>query len=459
MELQFFGGAQTVTGSKSMLTIGKHKLLIDCGMFQGLKELRLRNWGALPFDPKHLEAVILTHAHLDHSGALPILTRQGFRGPIFSSQPTRELSEIILKDSARLQEEDADFANRHKYSKHSPAKPLYTLEDAQFALSRFESIPKDRWRETPGRIKFRLTPSSHILGSTFVEIMTDDGQRIVFSGDLGRKNPLLYAPPSTIASADFLILESTYGDRNHQGASAIQTLEKLVHEVQNRGGHLIIPSFAVGRTQELLFLLWKLRTQKRIPHIPIYLDSPMGEAATRIFIENQAWHCLDADDVEKMCSIAHIIHKQDESIRLMRSNTPAIVIAGSGMISGGRVLHHLQERLPDSRNIVLLVGYQAPGTRGRLLKDGASEIKIHGRYVPVRAEIHEVSDLSAHADQSEIISWLKGFERPPRKVFINHGEAQASDALRIKIRDTLGWDCIVARESENYNLESSSCLS
>jgi metallo-beta-lactamase family protein len=457
MEIRFLGGAQTVTGSKTLLTIGGHRLLIDCGLFQGLKELRLKNWNPIPVDPKQIEAVLLTHAHLDHSGALPLLVHQGFRGPIYSSQPTRELAEVILKDSARLQEEDADFANRHGYSKHSPARPLYTLEDAEFALTRFESIPKDRWRETPGRVKFRLLPSSHILGSTFIEIAVKD-TRIVFTGDLGRRNPLLYYPPTQIHEADYLILESTYGDRCHSGASAIDGLEKVINSTYQKGGHLIIPCFAVGRAQELIYLLWQLRNKKKIPRLPIYLDSPMGEAATRIFRENGNWHRLDPDDVASMCSIVTVLQQQKQSIQAMKSEHPSIVIAGSGMISGGRVLHHLAERLPDSRNSVLLVGYQAPGSRGRLLKDGASELKIHGQYVPVHAEIHEISDLSAHADQNEILSWLKNFTRPPKKVFINHGEAQAADALRVKIRDTLKWECVVAREDEPYTLENSSCL-
>jgi metallo-beta-lactamase family protein len=458
MELQFLGGAQTVTGSKSLLTIGGRKLLIDCGLFQGLKELRLKNWKSFPFNPKELEAVLLTHAHLDHSGALPLLTRQGFRGPIYASQPTRDLSEVILKDSARLQEEDADFANRHKFSKHSPAKPLYNLEDAVFAISRFQSIPKDRWRTTPSNIRFRLTPSSHILGSTFVEIVANE-THIVFSGDLGRSNPLLYYPPAHISSADVLILESTYGDRNHPSGQASDALQKIIHETHRRRGQLLIPSFAVGRAQELLFLLWKLQVEKKIPKLPIYLDSPMGEAATRIFHENDQWHRLLPEEVKEMCSIATIVHEQKHSIEIMNSEEPSIVIAGSGMLSGGRILHHLEHRLPDSRNIVLLVGYQAPGTRGRLLKDGVSELKIHGKYIPVRADVREISDLSAHADQSEIIRWLKGFKTPPKKIFINHGEPQASDALRVKIRDSLGWESIVAKENEKYSLEMTSCQS
>jgi metallo-beta-lactamase family protein len=257
--------------------------------------------------------------------------------------------------------------------------------------------------------------------------------------------------------ADVLVLESTYGDRNHPGERASDTLQKIIQDTERRGGHLIIPSFAVGRAQELLFLLWQLQKEQRIPLLPIYLDSPMGEAATQIFRENNPWHRLSPDEVEEMCGIVTIVHEQEQSIRIMNSQDPAIVIAGSGMLSGGRVLHHLEHGLSDPRNTVLLVGYQAPGTRGRLLKDGASELKIHGKYIPVQAEIREISDLSAHADQREIIRWLKGFRTPPQKIFINHGEPQASDALRVKIRDSLGWESIVAKESEIYSLETARC--
>lgn len=456
LSLAFLGGAKTVTGSKFLLTAGKHRFLVDCGLYQGLKELRLRNRAPFSVPPRSIDAVILTHAHLDHSGHLPLLVKEGFRGTIFCTAPTRDLCRIILSDSARLQEEDADFANREKFSKHSPAKPLYTLSDVERALERFSVIEPHEWEELAGGAKFRFRPSSHILGSAFIEF-DYQGRRVVFSGDLGRSQPRLYAPPYFIERADYLVLESTYGDRLHARGPEVVPVEQLLSAVitstLERGGHVIIPSFAVGRAQELLLILSRLKRENRIPDVPIYLDSPMGTHATELLCDYPDWHRLSQSELDELWRVAKIVKTQQESIAIMRAKVPSIVIAGSGMAAGGRVLHHLASKLPDSRNSVLLVGYQAAGSRGRLLHDGAAAVKMHGRYITVRAEIHEIPDLSAHADQGEILAWLRGFKSAPKQVFIVHGEPQAADALRVKVRDELGWQSTVAEIDLSVDLE------
>jgi metallo-beta-lactamase family protein len=451
MKLRFLGGVQTVTGSKTLITTGKHRFLVDCGLFQGIKDLRLRNWRKLDVNARELTAVLLTHAHLDHSGYLPLLVKQGFRGRIYCSSPTRDLAEVILLDSAHLQEEDAEFANRAGFSKHHPAEPLYTQKDVKEALSRFHCVGSGDWETLPGGAKFRLLPSGHILGSTFIEFESDD-KKVVFSGDLGRQNPLLYPAPTRIDSADCLVLESTYGDRTHHFADPKAELALAISEAVSKRGQLIIPSFAVGRVQDLLFLLSQLKAESQLPAVPIYLDTPMGMRATEIFESHPNWHSLNRNEVDAMWEVVSVVQSQQQSIEIMRAEGPAIVIAGSGMVSGGRVLHHLANHLSDPKTSVLLVGYQAAGTRGRLLRDGISEIKIHGKYIPVRATIREISGLSAHADQSETLKWLSGFKSHPSMMLINHGEPQASDALRVKVKDVLGWRCEVPAQDQEYEL-------
>lgn len=455
MKLQFLGGVQTVTGSKTLFQFRKHKILIDSGLFQGLKDLRLKNRAPLPVNPRALDAVLLTHAHLDHCGYLPLLVRDGFRGKIYCSAPTRDLAKMILLDSAKLQEEDAEFANRKGFSKHSPAEALYTHEDVERALEYFQAIPPGKWTPLPGGVQFRLTPSGHILGSTFIELEAG-GKRVVFSGDLGRSNPVLYDPPMRIERADYLVIESTYGDRNHFDAATAEPvrakLARVVRETCERGGQVIIPSFAIGRVQELLYLLSVMKKERSIPDVPIYLDSPMGVNATRIFTDYPSWHHLDRQEIDQLCRATQILGSREESIRVMREASPAVIIAGSGMVTGGRVLHHLSARLGDERSTVLLVGFQAAGTRGRLLRDGAEEVKMHGRYFPVKCQIEELVGLSAHADQGETLQWLRGFREPPKQTFINHGEPQASDTLRVKIRDALGWSSAVPQMGEEFVL-------
>ncbi len=453
MKIRFLGGAQTVTGSKTLLQVGHTKVLIDCGLFQGLKELRLKNWEKFPLSVSDLDAVILTHAHLDHSGYLPALHRAGYRGKIYCSAPTRELSRLILLDSAHLLEEDADFANRHGYSKHHPALPLYDQAEVEKTMDLFQTVRCGKWIDLGHDLSFRLEPSGHILGSTFV-VVRAEGKRIVFSGDLGRMNPILYDPPSEIAEADVLVVESTYGDRNHleERGSVEKKLARVVKETCARGGQLIIPSFSVGRVQELLYLLSVLKQRGDLPEVPVYLDSPMGIKATRIFTEFPEWHRLERGEVDRLCTMTTAVESRAESIGIMREAKPAIIIAGSGMVSGGRVLHHLAARMGDPASTILLVGFQAAGTRGRLLREGATELKMHGRYFPVQCQVETLEGLSAHADQSEILRWMRNFERPPAQVFLNHGEPQALDMLRLKVKDELGWECRIPHLGETFEL-------
>lgn len=449
--IQFLGGAGTVTGSKFLLTVGERKILIDCGLFQGLKELRLQNWAPFPIDPKTIDAVLLTHAHLDHCGYLPLLIRNGFSGPVYCTAPTRDLAKVILNDSAKIQEEDAARANAEGYTKHSPAKPLYTTEDVQKALQRFQVIGIKTWLSITAGVEARFTNSGHILGSALIEVKTPD-QTIAFTGDLGRSEPLMMNPPEFIKNADYLVVESTYGDRLHSPMSPLKELARVVCETVERKGHIIIPSFAVGRTQDVLFLLSTLKQQCQILDIPIFLDSPMGINATEIFSDYPDWHRLSPADVSHLCQSVTMVKSWQQSDELLRMKESSIVIAGSGMMTGGRVLSHLKKRLPDARNSVILVGFQAAATRGSLLRNGIPEVKIHGEYYPVRAKIEEISTLSAHADQGDMIKWLRHFEAPPKKVFIVHGEPQGSDALRVRIQDALGWKCMIPHMNDSVEL-------
>jgi metallo-beta-lactamase family protein len=453
LSIQFLGAAGTVTGSKYLLDNGSSRVLVDCGLYQGLKELRLQNWAPFPVAADSIDAVILTHAHLDHTGYLPLLVRQGFRGPVYATAPTRDLSRLILLDSAHLQTEDADFANRHGYSKHRPAEALYSDEDVRLAMSRFEELPLQTWEEILPGWKLRLQKSGHILGSTFVELEVE-GKRTVFSGDLGRQTPLTLDPPAALKEADYLLIESTYGDRIHPAVSPFNELAKIVADTVSRRGHLLIPSFAVGRTQDLLFLLSRLKKANALPKVPVYLDSPLGIRATSVFAEHSSWHRLTAEDVRDMQELVTLVESPIKSKGLLELEGSSVVIAGSGMLSGGRILHHLRARVGDPKNMVALVGFQPSGTRGRHLKEGAAELKIYGNYYPVRAEVRELTGLSAHADQREILAWLSNFKdgRVPKNTFIVHGEPHSADALRVRIQDSLGWACEVAKPFQKVQL-------
>ncbi len=448
--IRFLGGAGTVTGSKFLLTSvedeKKSFTLIDCGLFQGVKDLRLRNWGAFPENPRLITEVLLTHAHLDHCGYLPMLVKQGFRGRIYCTKPTKDLARVILLDSAKIQEEDADFANRKGFSKHSPALALYTSEDVEKALSLFKTVEPEEWisPRTQG-LKFRFMPNGHILGSASIEVECQS-KKIVFSGDLGRTQPLLFEKGLRLSQANHVVIEATYGDRAHPKMDPAEELRIAVSDVVESGGHLIVPAFAVGRTQDLIFLLSELRRKNQIPAIPVYLDSPMAIRTSEIFTNHPSWHRLDESQINQMEELVTLVRTRDESIGVMRSKDPCVVIAGSGMASGGRVLHHLESKLADPKSIVLLTGYQAAGTRGRFLQEGSPTLKFHGRYVHVRAQIRMIEGLSAHADQIELLDWLSAFVPSKPAISIVHGEPHAADALRVRIQDQLGLHATVAQD-------------
>jgi metallo-beta-lactamase family protein len=441
--LTFLGAAGTVTGSKYLLECAGRRLLIDCGLFQGYKQLRLRNWAKLPVEPADIDAVLLTHAHLDHSGYLPLLVRNGFRGQVYCTEPTRDLCGILLPDSGHLQEKDAAFANRHGFSKHKPALPLYTQEDAERALRLLASRPFDTTFQPVGGISARFLYAGHILGAAMIELHHAGGT-VVFSGDLGRPNSAMFKDPARVTSTDYLVLESTYGDRLHDRRDPEDVLSDIIRRTARRGGSVIIPSFAVGRAQDVLLHLWHLKRDRRIPDLPIFLDSPMAIDASDILRRHPEAHRMTAGDAARALGVAQYIHTQEDSRALdQASHMPKVILSASGMATGGRVLHHLKTYARDPRHTIVFVGFQAGGTRGADMVAGATSVKIHGEFVPVRAEIEIVHSLSAHADAGEILSWLKQFAAAPRRTFITHGEPGASDALRKRIEGELGWSCTV----------------
>jgi len=443
MELRFLGATGTVTGSKYAVTHRGVSLLVDCGLFQGYKQLRLRNWAPLPDPPSSFAAVVLTHAHIDHSGYLPLLVKQGFAGPVWCTRATRDLCELLLPDSARLHEEEAEHANRMGYSKHKPALPLYTREDAHAALARLRTVETGATFSPAEGFEVRLTPAGHILGAASVRVAAG-GRSVLFSGDLGRPNDRIMGPPAGGHDVDTLVLESTYGDRVHDPADPLDALGRVIARTAARGGAVIVPAFAVGRTQSLLYELHLLKASGAIPPLlPVYLDSPMATDVTDIYVRHRNEHRLDAGQCRDMCRVARFVKTVDESRAIDALAFPAVIVAGSGMATGGRVLHHLEHYAPDARSTILFTGYQAGGTRGASLLAGAREIKIHGRYVPVRAEVASIGNLSAHADASEILAWLRTFRRAPTSTFLTHGEPAASDALRRRIGESLGWACVV----------------
>lgn len=458
-KLSFLGGAGTVTGSKYLVESDGRRLLLDCGLFQGWKNLRLRNWAPPPFEPQALDCVVLSHAHLDHSGYLSLLVKNGFRGPVHCTPGTRDLLGVLLIDSAYLQEEDARRANKYGYTKHRPALPLYTQEDARQALTQIQvhAYGESFQAGSIGTTLFRR--AGHILGSATVQldIAGDKGRRLVFSGDLGRWDRPIIRDPEPVPEANVLLVESTYGDRDHATGSDDE-LVRIITETASRGGAIIVPSFAVGRTQELIWTIRKLEDAGRLPLISVFIDTPMGINVTRIYCEHPEDHDIDMKLLmdEKRCPLCcreyNLVRTAEESKALNGRNGPMVIIAGSGMATGGRVLHHLKKRLPDHRNTVLLVGYQAGGTRGRQLQEGAKFVRIHGHDIAVRARVETVDGLSAHADRKDILRWLKTFERPPRKTYVVHGEPEASAALAASIEKELGWSAEVARDGATVDL-------
>ncbi|MCZ4348003.1 MBL fold metallo-hydrolase RNA specificity domain-containing protein [Devosia neptuniae] len=451
LTLTSLGGASTVTGSKHLLTNGDKRILIDCGLFQGFKNLRELNWAPLSVSPSSIDAVVLTHAHLDHSGYLPRLVREGFKGRIYATAATRDVAELILKDSAFLNEKDAEYANRKGFSRHKPALPLYGVRDAERAMEMFTIVPFETAFELPGGAILTFRYAGHILGAASADIEWAD-RRIAFSGDLGRYDDPMLPDPAAIPGADYIVVESTYGNRTHDPANTTEVLGQIVERTVKRGGTVVIPAFAVGRAQSLLYHLWKLRMAGRLSGVPIYLDSPMAIAATDLLHAHSDDHRLTHDECTAICEIATYTRDVEGSKAITASSWPKVVISASGMATGGRVLHHLKSFAGDPKNTILFSGYQAAGTRGRAMVEGVPEIKIHGQWIPVRAEVNDLSVLSAHADSNELMRWLSGFQRGPSRVFIVHGEDSASEALRTRIDRELGWDATVPRQDQVFEL-------
>lgn len=458
--LTFLGAAQTVTGSKHLLTTASgRQVLVDCGQFQGLKALRERNWQGLPFAPSSLDAVVLTHAHLDHCGLLPRLVAAGFKGRIFCTPGTRDLCSLILPDAGRIQEEDARQANKHGYSRHRPALALFTEADALRTLTYLQPVAYGVPVPVAEGVQAEFLPAGHLLGSAFVRMTLEDEapRTLLFGGDLGRYDRPILPDPTPVAEADILLVESTYGDRRHAPDDEGESLATIIGETWRRGGKLVIPSFAIGRAGELVYWVERLEREKRIPSMPVYVDSPMAGAALAFYTS----HPGELDEEvrptrrgEPMFSTNRltVVGSAQESKALTETEGPAIIISASGMATGGRVLHHLKRFLPDPRNTVLFVGFQAAGTRGRQLVDGASFVKIHGEVVPVAARIARNDQMSAHADHDEILRWLRGFSRPPACTYLVHGELESMTVLRTSIERELGWTVATPAQGERVAL-------
>jgi metallo-beta-lactamase family protein len=442
LKLTFLGGAGTVTGSKYLVENGGRRLLVDCGLFQGFKTLRLRNWAPLPAPARGISAVALTHAHIDHSGYLPLLVRQGFEGPVFCTEATRDLCAILLPDAGHLQEREADFANRRGYSKHHPALPLYTEEDAARALDLLRPTPFDSEFEIFGGARARFVRAGHILGAASL-ILNWQGKTVVFSGDIGRYDDPLMPDPQTPERADFLLIESTYGDRRHDLQKPEDALAYAIGRTIRRGGTAIVPAFAVGRAQSLIYYIGRLKATGRLPAgLPVFLDSPMAIDATELFRRHAGDQRLPSEELRRLGDGVECVHTGEDSKALTADPRPKVIISASGMATGGRVLHHLAHYAPDARNAIIFAGFQAGGTRGASMVGGAESIKIFGEYVPVRAEVHNLDMLSAHADRSELLRWAGAMKSPPRKTFVVHGEPTGADALRRALAETLRFDCV-----------------
>lgn len=452
MKLTFLGAASTVTGSKTLLSTDKQQVLIDCGLFQGYKNLRALNWTALPFDAQKLDAVILTHAHLDHSGALPLLVNQGFRGPIYATPSTIDLCHILLLDSAKLQQEEADFANRHHTTKHPVALPLYTVAEVKKTLRLFKPLEFNHALEISKGMSLRLRPAGHILGASSAEI-TAEGKTVLFSGDLGRPNdPIMHAPAS-IERADYIVMESTYGNRMHGALDAQAQLGEVIRRTSERGGIVVIPSFAVGRAQELLLAIYRLKISKSIPNLPVYLDSPMSINMTEIYQRNCQEHRLEGPECAGLGNVAKMVRTQEQSRALNKVRFPSVIVSASGMATGGRVLHHLKTFAPNHRNTIVFAGFQAGGTRGAKIVAGERTVRIFGEDIPINAEVVSLEGMSAHADAKELMDWLKTTKKAPKTVFLNHGEPEAADSLRLEIKHRLGWSAMVPLLGQQVELK------
>jgi metallo-beta-lactamase family protein len=451
MNITFLGAADTVTGSRHLVESDGRRVLLDCGLFQGVKTWRERNWAPLPVPAASIDAVVLSHAHLDHSGFLPALVRQGYKGPIHCSRATRDLAEVLLLDSAHLQEEDARRANRAGSSRHRPALPLYSVADAKRAIARLVPIAPGRSARI-GPLEATLTPVGHLLGASAITLRGSHGT-LVYSGDLGRDADLLMPPPRRIAEADVLLVESTYGNRRHPPEDVQAELGAIVRATVRRGGSVLMPSFAVGRAQTLLLVLQRLKAAGEIPaELPIFLDSPMAIAATAVYQQHRGLLRLPAREAATLCDGVTLVGKAQQSQRLVRSHYPSVIIAASGMATGGRVLHHLAAMAPEPRHTIVFPGFQVGGTRGAKLVGGAQDVRIFGAIVPVRAEVRHLEGCSGHADADELLQWLRGFQGAPAHTLVVHGEREASDALRSRIAAELGWTARVPEHLEQVAL-------
>ena len=466
-KLTFLGAAGTVTGSKYLVEANGNRLLVDCGIFQGTNELKDRNWNPLPIDPKTIDYAILTHAHLDHTGWLPVLVAAGFQGPIYANAATIELTEILLKDSAHLQEEETEHARFKKYSRHPEPRALYTTEDVDPVLKLLKQMPRSGGFDVSPEFHVESYDAGHILGSSSLELtIVERGKKTVvgFSGDIGRYgDPILNDPVTPPSNADVLLCESTYGDRDHEAGDAAELLASVVNRVAKRGGSIIIPAFAIGRTQTFMYYLWQLEDQQRIPRLPVYVDSPMALSATNLYVRHHEDHNLDFSKLEGSnggkgdplnVHTFHLTRTAEQSKQINNVKTPCIIVSASGMVSGGRVLHHLAQRLPDSRNAVILAGFQAQGTRGRALQEGAKTLRLYGQEVAVNAEIIVMGQFSAHAGKSELLRWLTGLAAPPKQTYLVHGEPAAAQSLQAAIQEKFKWKVAVARYLDTVDLSA-----
>lgn len=447
--LQSLGAAETVTGSKHLLKTPGLNILMDCGLFQGIKSLREKNWQPLPVDPASIDVVILTHAHLDHCGYIPLLVKNGYQGKIYMSSPTRDLAELILRESAKLQEEDAQKAYKHGYTKHNPTKPLYDTADVEAALPQFKTIDPGEIYRLSENIQFQFYKAGHIPGACSVAVNCYE-KTIVFSGDIGRYHSLMLPPPHHIPEADFVVMESTYGDRLHETYNIAQHLAFIINGAISHGGNVLIPCFAAGRAQEIMYMLYELKKSNSIPAgVPVYLDSPVAASVGKALLKYPDWITINENEVSQIFSEVNINQDDDGARTIIRRKGSKIILAASGMLTGGRVLEYLKHYITDHRNTVLIVGYQAEGTRGRALLNHNYEIKIHGQYYNARARVEEISSLSAHADQAELIKWLEEFKGIPPQIYLVHGEPSAQEALRVKIKDKLHFKVTILKQDQN----------
>ena len=451
VKIHFLGASGTVTGSKFYIETPDINIMVDCGMFQGLKELREINWTPLPINVSKIDVVLLTHGHLDHTGYLPRLVKEGFKGKIIGTAPTLAIAEIILLDSGKIQEEEAQRANEEGYSKHHPAIPFYTIDEAKNTISKFEAVDRGKWLQLSDAVKFRFRYNGHIIGATFIELDMY-GKIVVFSGDIGRVEDVLLSKPEKPEWADYLFLESTYGNKLHRKEDVEGMLVALVHKTITNGGNLIIPSFAVERLQSLMYTLWQLYKKNKIPNIPIFIDSPMGNNVLSVFEEFPEWHKLSSEEYEAMYNHFNIITSYADTWKTIDNPRPKIIIAGSGMVTGGRVLTYLKQMIDKTSTTVLLAGYQAEGTRGRQLLEGAHELKIFGKHYPIKASIQHLESLSAHADQNELLDWLSAIKNIPENIFLIHGEPNALDIFKVKIRDEYHWNVTIPKLNDTATL-------